>query len=23
SADESATRFFKCLECKKQWREYD
>jgi len=23
SADESPTRFFKCLTCKKQWREYD
>lgn len=23
SADESPTRFFKCLECGKQWREYD
>ena len=23
SADESATRFFKCLTCGKQWREYD
>ena len=23
SADESPTRFFKCLSCSKQWREYD
>lgn len=23
SADESPTRFFKCLNCEKQWREYD
>ncbi len=23
SADESPTRFFKCLTCYKQWREYD
>lgn len=23
SADESPTRFFKCLTCEKQWREYD
>lgn len=23
SADESPTRFFKCLTCDKQWREYD
>jgi transcription factor S len=23
SADESPTRFFKCLVCSKQWREYD
>ena len=23
SADESPTRFFKCMNCEKQWREYD
>lgn len=23
SADESATRFFRCINCNKNWREYD
>ena len=23
SADESATRFFRCTECQQTWREYD